>query len=91
MNQTTQDTSSDIRQILSNHLKCSKEDLEADTVISTLPNVDSMRLLEIIIEVEKTYEIEIPDSAPFNVKTIGEFESLISSLISPSQKISSVR
>lgn len=80
MNNTIEDVSSELREILSNHLNHPREDLSDDTVISTLPKVDSMRLLEVIIDVEKRYDIEIPDSAPFNIKTIGEFESLVTEL-----------
>ena len=77
MNPTLQDISSEVRQILGQYLRCPETDLDAGTVISTLPNVDSMRLLEVIMEVEKRYEIEIPDSAPFNITTVGEFENLV--------------
>lgn len=81
MSRTTQDISSEIRYIIGQHLKYSAEDLDASTIISTLPNVDSMRLLEVIMDVEKRYRIEIPDSAPFRITTVGEFENLVLSLV----------
>lgn len=81
MSQTIQDISSEIRQILGQHLKYPEAELDASTVISALPNVDSMRLLEVIIDIEKRYKIEIPDSAPFSITTVGEFENLVLSLV----------
>jgi acyl carrier protein len=39
-----------------------------------------MRLLQVIVEVEHLFGIEIPDDVTFRVGTIGEFEDLVAEL-----------
>lgn len=71
-----------IRVILSNTLSVPVESLDADTAIRSLPSADSLKMLNVILAVEKRYGIEIPDEATFHVETVGEFEELVGGLIS---------
>lgn len=77
----TQEITIDVRKIISKMLDCSEDNLTSETQISSLPNIDSMRTLEIILAVEKKYGIEVPDAVTFNVNTIGEFEQIIQELV----------
>lgn len=77
MKKSTLDILYDLQSIISKTLGVSIDELDVETEISLLPNVDSMRFLEIILQVEKKYGIEIPDSAPFNIKSIGDFEKIV--------------
>lgn len=78
---TTQETTIEIRQIISKLLDFPEDDLKSETEISSLPNIDSMRTLEIILAIEKKYGIEVPDAVTFTVNTIGEFEQIIQKLV----------
>ena len=78
---TTQAITAEVRQIISNILDFPEDDLKSETEINSLPNIDSMRTLEIILQVENKYGIEIPDNLTFTVKTIGEFEQIIQKLV----------
>ena len=77
----TQEVTIEIRQIISKLLALPEDSLKAETPISSLPNIDSMRTLEIILAIEKKYGIEVPDAVTFSVNTIGEFEQIVQKLI----------
>lgn len=81
MTQLVESFSSTIRHIISNKLGISEDILTSETQIASLPNVDSMRVLEIILEIEKKYRVEVPDAVTFSVSTIGELEQIIQELI----------
>jgi acyl carrier protein len=66
--------------VLSEVLEFSPDILRSDTRIRSLPNADSMRLLQVILRIENAYGIELPDSTTFNVETVGELEKLIQDL-----------
>lgn len=70
------DISETIRKIISGQTNVSPQELSADVHFRTIPNIDSMRILQIILETENALGIEIPDDVTFRVETIGEFEKL---------------
>ena len=72
--------SEQIYHVISEALGVPRKELRADTRIRTLPNADSMNLLNIILGVEKRWGIEIPDEATFRLETIGEFAQLVQEL-----------
>jgi acyl carrier protein len=71
----------DIRQqivsIIAEQLNTPSGDVTADSHFRSLPNVDSMRVLQIILKTEKTFDIEIGDEVTFRVETVGEFQDLV--------------
>lgn len=70
-----------IRGILTKNLGTDAGALSPDTPVRALPAADSLKMLSIILEVEKHFDIEIPDDATFRIETIGEFEVLVKQLV----------
>jgi acyl carrier protein len=70
-----------IRGILTKNLGMDAETLAPDTPVRALPAADSLKMLSIILEVEKHFDVEIPDDATFRIETIGEFEVLVKQLV----------
>jgi acyl carrier protein len=74
----------DIRQqtvsIISEQLGVPAEELTPSSQFRSLPDVDSMRVLQIILKTEKAFGIEIADEVTFQIETIGEFQSLVEDL-----------
>lgn len=48
--------------------------------IRAIPTVESMKILSVIVKLEKRYGIEIPDEATFTVSTVGELVTLVERL-----------
>jgi len=70
-----------VRAILAEHVGVAPDTVFADTPVRALPAADSLKMLSVILAVENRFEIEIPDDATFRIETIGEFESLVQSLV----------
>ncbi|MFE7116167.1 acyl carrier protein [Streptomyces sp. NPDC057654] len=66
--------------IIGEQLSVPAGELTPDRHFRSLPNVDSMRILQIILETEKAFDIEIDDDATFRLQTIGEFHDLVERL-----------
>ncbi len=71
------DTSTDLYALISHVLQIPVEHLGPEVAIRSIPNVDSIKILNVILKVEKAYGIEIPDEVTFRLETLGEFEELI--------------
>lgn len=69
-----------IRQIVGAELDTPAAGLTPDQHFRSLPNVDSMRVLQIVLTTEKTFDIEIEDEVTFRVQTIGEFQGVVTDL-----------
>jgi acyl carrier protein len=69
-----------IRKIISVQTGVPASEFTADTYFRTLPEIDSMRILQIILETENAFGVEVPDDATFHVQTIGEFEAMVEEL-----------
>ncbi|NMO17324.1 acyl carrier protein [Pyxidicoccus fallax] len=78
----------DIIQILSAELGMPGEELTQDVHLRGVAGMDSMKVLSIILKVEKRFGIEIPDDATFRLETVGQFTELVESLAAPLQKAS---
>ncbi|QKV96148.1 acyl carrier protein [Streptomyces sp. NA02950] len=74
------DTSKQILGIIAEELQVSADELAPDQYFRALPNVDSMRVLQIILKTEKAFDIEIEDDVTFRIQTIGEFQTLVEDL-----------
>jgi acyl carrier protein len=74
------DVSEVIRKIISAQTGMPPEKLTAELHFRMVPEIDSMRILQIILETENTLRIEIPDDVTFRVQTIGEYESVVGEL-----------
>jgi acyl carrier protein len=66
-----------VRAILAQALAVPPTEVTGDTPIRSIPNVDSVRILEVILEIERRFDIEIPDEATFSVTTVLDLEALV--------------
>ncbi|GAC1424624.1 MAG: hypothetical protein NVSMB62_21580 [Acidobacteriaceae bacterium] len=82
MTETETQIQSEIIRIISETLQIPASEMQLETSIRALPNVESIRILNVILKVEKRFDIEIPDAATFRVETIGEFIELVRSQLS---------
>jgi acyl carrier protein len=64
-----------------NTLAVPATEVTSETSIRSLPNFDSVRILEVILEIEKRFDIEISDEATFNVTTVLDLEVLVASAL----------
>jgi acyl carrier protein len=51
--------------------------VEPDTVLKQLPGSDSVRLLRVVAQVERVYDVEFEDEDIFRVRTPGELVGLV--------------
>jgi acyl carrier protein len=70
----------EIIQIISAELGIPAGQLTPDVRLRSLPGMESMKVLTIILKVEKKYGIELPDDATFRLETVGQFLELVESL-----------
>ena len=70
-----------VRTILANTLAVPAAEVTGETSIRSFPNFDSVRILEVILEIEKRFDIEISDEATFNVTTVLDLEALVASTL----------
>jgi acyl carrier protein len=66
--------------IISQQLGIDVSRLNSDVHFRSLPNVNSMKVLQIILEVERAFDIELDDEVTFRVETIGQFQSEVDHL-----------
>lgn len=66
--------------IIGRQLETPAEDLTPDMYFRSLPNVDSMRVLQIILDTEKTFDIEIENDVTFRLETVGQYLDLVEEL-----------
>ena len=64
-----------------NTLAVPATEVTSETSIRSLPNFDSVRILEVILEIEKHFDIEISDEATFSVTTVLDLEALVASTL----------
>ncbi|GAB2587977.1 hypothetical protein GCM10027168_21040 [Streptomyces capparidis] len=74
---TEADVQRRVRAIIGGQLTVPEEELGPDRQLRSLPNVDSMRVLQIILEVESAFGIEVDDDVTFRIETVGQFEELV--------------
>ena len=74
------EVSETIRTIISMQTGVPPQELSASMDFRMLPEIDSMRLLQIVLETENAFGIEIPDYVTFHIQSIGEYEELVGQL-----------
>ncbi|MFQ5931098.1 MAG: acyl carrier protein [Nitrospiraceae bacterium] len=74
------DISCEVYRIISEMFGVSREQLQPELPIRSIPNVESIKVLNVILKVEKLFDVEIPDEATFRTETIGEFDQLVQNL-----------
>ncbi|MBR4099446.1 MAG: acyl carrier protein [Clostridia bacterium] len=66
-----------IRTILAEQLDVDEDNLTLDTDIAKDLNADSLDVVEILMSIEDTFDVEIPDEEIENIKTIGDLVEYI--------------
>jgi acyl carrier protein len=56
-------------------------DIAPDTPLAQVPEIESVKVLRAIAEVEDSYRILIPDDFPFETATVRELAELIAGLV----------
>lgn len=69
-----------VNEIISVELKVPVAEVTPERHFRELPNVDSMRILQIILATEKTFDIEIDDDVTFHIQTVGQYQNLVEKL-----------
>ncbi|MFI8186545.1 acyl carrier protein [Actinacidiphila glaucinigra] len=54
-----------------------QDPIEPGTVLETLPNADSLRLLRTISALERKYDIELDDADIFKARTVADLTDII--------------
>ncbi|WP_197541380.1 acyl carrier protein [Streptomyces davaonensis] len=67
----------EIRAQVGRELRLETETVEADTVLKNLPGADSVRLLRVVAQVERIYDVEFEDEDVFRVRTPQELAELV--------------
>ena len=70
-------TQSEVTRIISEVLEIAPAEVRPELSIRSLPNVESIRILNVILKVEKAFNIELPDDATFRIETVSEFVALV--------------
>ena len=71
-----------IRDIIVDQLDASADDVTAEASIIDDLGADSLDVVDLISSVEDEFDIEIPDEAVDNIKTVGDIVSYIESATS---------
>lgn len=78
---TPMDVSHEIKSIISDQLGVAADTLADDVHFRSLPNMSSMKVLQIILETEKRFDIELSDDVTFRVETIEQFQDEVEKLL----------
>lgn len=71
----------EINSIISDQLGVPIDSLGDDVHFRSLPNMSSMKVLQIILETEKRFGLELSDDVTFRVQTIKQFRDEVESLL----------
>ena len=66
-----------IKTILAEQLDVDEDSLTLETDIAKDLNADSLDVVEILMSIEDTFDVEIPDEEIENIKTIGDLVEYI--------------
>ncbi|GLW46823.1 hypothetical protein Stsp02_24850 [Streptomyces sp. NBRC 14336] len=67
----------EIRAQVGRELGLEPEKIDADTVLKNLPGADSVRLLRVVAQIERRYDVEFEDEDVFRVRTPQELAELV--------------
>ena len=74
------DVSSSVYKIVSETFGVPQQRLHPNLRIRSIPDAESVKVLNAILRLERLYGIEIPDDATFRIETLGEFDRLVQRL-----------
>lgn len=71
----------EINGIISDQLGVPADTLADDVHFRSLPNMSSMKVLQIVLEAEKRFAVELSDDVTFRVETIKQFRDEVERLL----------
>ncbi len=71
-----------LKQIILNELKLADFDILDETTATDVPGWDSLKHINIILEVEKGYDVKFKGLEMMRVRTVGDLQKLIDSKLS---------
>ena len=77
-------TSQKITTLVAEHLMLEEADIVESSTLVDL-GIDSLDEIEIIMEIESSFNVEIPDSAAGTIKTVGDLVALVEGLTNTGQ------
>jgi acyl carrier protein len=76
-----------LRRAVSKELNLSEDRITDRANIRELPGIESVRILRIIVAVEREYSIQLDDEVVFQVNTIEELSNAVSELVESGKPI----
>nr|ACY06268.1 acyl carrier protein [Streptomyces flaveolus] len=70
-----------VRRSVAEQLRIGVEEVGVDTDLRSLPRFDSIHALQIVLEIEQHYDIEVEDRIVFETSTVREFAAAITKVI----------
>ncbi|MGI5466180.1 acyl carrier protein [Streptomyces sp. CA-132043] len=82
MSQTSvTDIEQTVRRFVAEQLRIGIEEVDVDTDLRSLPRFDSIHALQIVLEIEQHYDIEVEDRIVFETSTVREFATAIAKVV----------
>ncbi|HEY8978284.1 MAG TPA: acyl carrier protein [Streptomyces sp.] len=82
MSQTSvTDIEQTVRRFVAGQLHVGIEEVDVDADLRSLPRFDSIHALQIVLEIEQHYDIEVEDHIVFETNTVREFAAAVAALI----------
>ncbi|MFF4021051.1 acyl carrier protein [Streptomyces sp. NPDC001843] len=70
-----------VRRFVAELLRIGIEEVDVDTDLRSLPRFDSLHALQVVLEIEQHYDIEVEDRIVFETSTVREFAAAIAKVI----------
>ena len=70
-----------IRKLLSEQLDIDEEEITMESTLLEDLGADSIELVDLVMSVEEEYDIEVPDDALDNIRTVGDAVRFLEDLI----------
>jgi acyl carrier protein len=71
----------DVRSILARVLRIDASEVQAQSDVQALPNVDSAAILEAIVAIEDHFGIEFPDAAVPKIQRVSDIADVVQRLV----------
>jgi len=81
MSKLTEEQKAKVFEIISEHLEVNVETINDNSLLKEDLGADSLDEVELTIQFENEFDIQIPDSEVENIKTVKDFLNVLESLI----------
>ena len=81
------DIENTVGRIVAEQLGVPAEEVDVDADLRSLPRFDSVHALQIVLEIEQHYGIEVEDHVVFETSTVREFVAAVRGLIAQAEPL----